>query len=274
MHTYKDTKMKFSKLVESYKESKLKALSELMVEEATEEEFNKEIKTAQDQSQGKIKKKISAAATQAVTVQKEESELDESRYIGRGVPYRGIGGARGREDDEGWERTAKEDEAWNKKHARQPSEKIYHKVPFKQKDEAKAEGMRFDGDAKKWYHSAEKSNNSKFQKEEVQRVNVPAYLRKQKGEAPLKLDDLKRKDTMSDLENLKRMKKEKLGEKIQDMVIQKQLDEVISRDAEASEWITDFVNSADPRLEGKSKKERMKMALGAYYKEHPEKSNK
>jgi hypothetical protein len=269
--------MKFSKLVESYKENRLKALSELMVEEATEEEFNKEIKIAQDQSQGKIKKKISAASSKGVTIQKEESELDESRYIGRGVPYRGIGGARGREDDEGWERTAKEDEEWNRKqkHTTQPSEKIYHKVPFKQKDEAKAEGMRFDGDKKKWYHSsAEKSNNSKFQKEEVQKADIPAYLRKQKGEAPLKLADLKRKDTMSDLENLKRIKKEKLGEKIEEMSFQKQLDEVISRDAEASEWITDFVNSADPRFEGKSKKERIKMALGAYYDKHPEKSNK
>lgn len=237
MHTYKDTKMKFSKLVESYKESKLKALSELMVEEATEEEFNKEIKIAQDQSQGKIKKKISAASTKGVAIQKEEMEqIDELN---------------------------KDTIHSYKKKADKDVDDLIDQAP--KKDIGEKVRKRLDG-----MERAEKRLN----KEEVQRANIPAYLRKQKGEAPLKLDDLKRKDTMSDLENLKRMKKEKLGEKIQDMVIQKQLDEVISRDAEASEWITDFVNSADPRLEGKSKKERMKMALGAYYKEHPEKSNK
>jgi hypothetical protein len=40
--------------------------------------------------------------------------------------------------------------------------------------------------------------------EAVQQVNIPAYLRKAKGDTPLKMDDLKRKDTLSDAENLKR----------------------------------------------------------------------
>jgi hypothetical protein len=40
--------------------------------------------------------------------------------------------------------------------------------------------------------------------EAVQKVDVPAYLRKAKGDTPLKMDDLKRKDTISDPENLKR----------------------------------------------------------------------
>lgn len=40
--------------------------------------------------------------------------------------------------------------------------------------------------------------------EAVQKADIPAYLRKQKGDAPLKLSDLKRKDTLSDLENLRR----------------------------------------------------------------------
>jgi hypothetical protein len=33
----------------------------------------------------------------------------------------------------------------------------------------------------------------------------------------------------------------------------------------ASEWIKDFVASDNPKFEGKSKKERIQMALGAYY---------
>jgi hypothetical protein len=40
--------------------------------------------------------------------------------------------------------------------------------------------------------------------EAAQKVDIPAYLRKAKGDTPLKMDDLKRKDTISDPENLKR----------------------------------------------------------------------
>lgn len=43
------------------------------------------------------------------------------------------------------------------------------------------------------------------------------------------------------------------------------LTEVLSKDAPASEWIDDFVKSDAPQFKGKSKKERIKMALGAYY---------
>ena len=45
------------------------------------------------------------------------------------------------------------------------TEKIYHAVSFQQKDAAKEEGMRWDPDVKKWYHSSpERSANSKFKK--------------------------------------------------------------------------------------------------------------
>lgn len=44
-----------------------------------------------------------------------------------------------------------------------------------------------------------------------------------------------------------------------------QLDEVLSADAKAEDWIHDFVHSDAPQFSGKSKKERIKMALGAYY---------
>lgn len=93
------------------------------------------------------------------------------------------------------------------------SQKIYHNVPFKQKDQAKAEGMRFDGEKKKWYHTnAEKSKNSAFDKLEE------SYL------------------------------EEKLS---------------VSDGVQA--WIKDFIESDNPKFEGKSKKERMQMALGAFY---------
>lgn len=40
------------------------------------------------------------------------------------------------------------------------------------------------------------------------------------------------------------------------------------------EIISDFVHSDDPKFKGKNKAERTKMALGAYYGMHPEKSKK
>lgn len=43
------------------------------------------------------------------------------------------------------------------------------------------------------------------------------------------------------------------------------LNEVLSKDAKAGDWIHDFVHSTNPKFEGKTKKERIKMALGAYY---------
>ena len=43
------------------------------------------------------------------------------------------------------------------------------------------------------------------------------------------------------------------------------LNEVLSKKDPASKWIADFVASDDPKFKGKTKKERIKMALGAYY---------
>jgi hypothetical protein len=48
--------------------------------------------------------------------------------------------------------------------------------------------------------------------EAVQKVDIPAYLRKQQGQTPLKLSDLKRKDTISDKENLAKLRNEELDE--------------------------------------------------------------
>jgi hypothetical protein len=50
--------------------------------------------------------------------------------------------------------------------------------------------------------------------EAVQKADIPAYLRKQQGQAPLKLSDLKRKDTISDKENLAKLRNEELDESV------------------------------------------------------------
>ena len=59
-----------------------------------------------------------------------------------------------------------------------------------------------------------------------------------------------------------------------DQLTEEQLDEILTKKTPASEYISDFVKSDNPKFEGKSKKERIRMALGAYYAKHPEKSNK
>lgn len=44
-----------------------------------------------------------------------------------------------------------------------------------------------------------------------------------------------------------------------------ELDEVLKVSDGAEAWIKDFVGSDDPKFKGKSKKERIDMALGAFY---------
>ena len=54
----------------------------------------------------------------------------------------------------------------------------------------------------------------------------------------------------------------------------KDLYEIITKKTSSSKIVDDFVNSKNPKFDGKSKAERIKMALGAYYSKHPEKSKK
>jgi len=49
------------------------------------------------------------------------------------------------------------------------------------------------------------------------------------------------------------------------MTIDEQINEVLSKDATAGDWIHDFVHSDNPKFEGKSKDKRKQMALAAYY---------
>lgn len=65
-------------------------------------------------------------------------------------------------------------------------------------------------------------------------------------------------------------KKVLLDKKVKEEV--EHIDEVITKKTKAGEIIKDFMKSKDPKFAGKSPKERQKMALGAYYGMHPEKS--
>jgi hypothetical protein len=54
-------------------------------------------------------------------------------------------------------------------------------------------------------------------------------------------------------------------EDISEEQLDEMINEVLSKNASAGEWIHDFVHSDNPKFAGKSKAERKKMALGAYY---------
>ena len=51
----------------------------------------------------------------------------------------------------------------------------------------------------------------------------------------------------------------------EDQLLDEMINEVLGKDATAGDWIHDFVHSDNPKFAGKSKAERKKMALGAYY---------
>lgn len=70
----------------------------------------------------------------------------------------------------------------------------------------------------------------------------------------------------------KKVKKEEIDYKsrLMSMVaenhaFEQELNEVLSKNADASAWIHDFVHSDNPKFAGKSVKKRQKMALAAYY---------
>ena len=48
-------------------------------------------------------------------------------------------------------------------------------------------------------------------------------------------------------------------------LVEAQIQEVLSKDASAGDWIHDFIHSDNPKFKGKSKAMRKKMALAAYY---------
>jgi hypothetical protein len=51
----------------------------------------------------------------------------------------------------------------------------------------------------------------------------------------------------------------------EEVELDEMINEVLGKDATAGDWIHDFIHSDNPKFAGKSKAERKKMALGAYY---------
>ena len=90
------------------------------------------------------------------------------------------------------------------------------------------------------------------------------------------LKDMGKKPTVkSDLKNLGRFLtgKKETNEEVTEAQLDEMINEVLSKDASAGEWIDDFVHSDNPKFAGKSKAERKKMALGAYYGQQKEEAD-
>ena len=62
-----------------------------------------------------------------------------------------------------------------------------------------------------------------------------------------------------------RVTSEDVGNAYEDMQVERQISEVLSKDASAGEWIKDFLASDNPQFAGKSAAKRKEMALAAYY---------
>lgn len=75
----------------------------------------------------------------------------------------------------------------------------------------------------------------------------------------------KQKEKPEQEEPKEQMTLKKMKEKYEEPIIDELINEVLSKDADAGDYIHDFVHSDNPKFAGKSKAERKKMALGAYY---------
>jgi len=56
-----------------------------------------------------------------------------------------------------------------------------------------------------------------------------------------------------------------MKERMEEPILDELINEVMSKDASAGDWIHDFVHSDNPKFAGKSKAKRKEMALAAYY---------
>ena len=84
-----------------------------------------------------------------------------------------------------------------------------------------------------------------------------------KGPAKKDLEDIEKPKKKE--ESFNYFTKKLLNDLQEDKEIQKQIDEVLKKDASAGDWIHDFVHSDNPKFAGKSKAKRKEMALAAYY---------
>lgn len=86
-----------------------------------------------------------------------------------------------------------------------------------------------------------------------------------------RLDDIRVDIAQSMFKAPESVVEEETNFEVSESKLDKMINEVLTKDASAGEWIHDFIHSDDPKFAGKSKEKRKQMALAAYYlKQHGE----
>jgi len=120
-----------------------------------------------------------------------------------------------------------------------------------------------------------------LKKEEVEQIDelskstLSSYLDKKKSEYMKGKTQSGSKENAKDIQNMgkayDKLKKEDI--ELTEEQLDEMINEVLSKNASAGDWIHDFVHSKNPKFAGKSTAERKKMALGAYYGKQNEEAN-
>jgi hypothetical protein len=105
--------------------------------------------------------------------------------------------------------------------------------------------------------------------DELSKDTLGSYLDKKKSEYMKGKTQSGSKENAKDIQNMgkahDKMTLKKMKESFEEPVLDELINEVMSKDASAGDWIHDFVHSDNPKFAGKSKAKRKEMALAAYY---------
>jgi len=113
---------------------------------------------------------------------------------------------------------------------------------------------------------ARKAMKAGMKKEEVEQTDEALLPKQQAVADKLKASELAANKEKAGYKFGKSLRAAKVAAKMQKEETEVQyIEEKLTAADPASEWIKDFVASDNPKFEGKSKKERINMALGAYY---------
>jgi hypothetical protein len=105
--------------------------------------------------------------------------------------------------------------------------------------------------------------------DELSKDTLGSYLDKKKSEYMKGKTQSGSKENAKDIQNMgkahDKMTLKKMKESFEEPVLDELINEVLSKDASAYDYIHDFVHSDNPKFAGKSKAKRKEMALAAYY---------
>ena len=139
-------------------------------------------------------------------------------------------------------------------------------VKTKKKDDV---GPGSNGKSIKVRFHAGPQNEETEQIDELSKDTLGSYLDKKKSEYMKGKTQSGSKENAKDIQNMgkahDKMTLKKMKESFEEPILDELINEVMSKDASAGDWIHDFVHSDNPKFAGKSKAKRKEMALAAYY---------